>query len=219
MKRTKLHDDGILPLTYVNTYARKDDVPYEKKTLFAVDYIYPDSKKEKSSRFFRMDYILFYLRLMVTPRNQRCYYECIEGDDRKPYADIEYEYKEENKSKAMEDFDLIIQYLLLGIQFEMHDKRVDYVEDRDCIKLSSHGPGKRSIHIIINNHYFDKCGNVNESNVKSFWLAVRNRVPQHLWHFAKIQHGSEISEYQMEVNPNRPLILDTIRTLKKKIES
>lgn len=57
--------------------------------------------------------------------------------DRKPYADIEYEYTDANKDKAFEDFDLIIGDLILGIQYEMHDKGVDYLEDRYCIKLSS----------------------------------------------------------------------------------
>lgn len=207
---------GILPLTYVTTYARKDDVPNGDGTLFAVDHIYPESKKDKSSRFFRMNFIEFYQRLMVTPKGNRCYYECIEGDERKPYADIEYEYTDDNKDKAFEDFDQLIGYILLGIQYEMHDKGVDYLEDRDCIKLSSHGPGKRSIHIIINNYYFDKCGDVHNSNVKSFWLAVRNRVPQHLWHFSKIKHGSEVIEYQVEVNPDMPLIFGEVRTSKKK---
>ena len=200
-------------LQYINTYSRKDDVPHQEGTLFAVDHIYPNSKKEKSSRFFRMEYTEFFQRLMLTPRDRRTYYECVEGEKRKPYADIEYEYTDDNKEDAINKFDLIIGHLLLGITYEMNEKGVPYLEDRDCIKISSHGPGKRSMHIIINNWYFDKCGDVHNSNVKSFWLSVRNRVPEHLWHFVKIKHGSEIVEMQ---NENVPLIIDNTRTTKKK---
>ena len=121
MKRTR--KSNIITLSHVHTYARKDEVPYSDGTLFAVDHIYPDSKKEKSSRFFRMNYIDFFQRLFATPRAERTYYECVEGDRRKPYADIEYEYTEANEAEARSNFDLIIGHLLLGIRYEMAAKR------------------------------------------------------------------------------------------------
>ncbi|CAH6419378.1 Origin of replication binding protein [uncultured virus] len=191
-------------LEYVKTYSKKNKVPPSSGILFAKDHIYPNSTQKKS-RFFRMEYPEFFNRLLVTPVDKRIYYECIEGDRRKPYSDIEYEYTDTNQEEAFNNFDLIISGLLLGITYEMHAKGVPYNEERDCIKLSSHGfdpflkTGKLSIHIIINNRYFDKCGDVHNSNVKNFWLAVRNYVPQHLWHFVKIDQKRNHRNVQHEV--------------------
>jgi DNA polymerase IIIc chi subunit len=216
------HINGILPLTYITTYARKDQVPSGSGILFAVDHRYPNSKMEKSSRFFRMEFTEFFERLMVTPRDKRCYYECVEGDDRKPYADIEYEYSDLNKEEAFTNFNLIIRAILLGIQYEMNAKGVPYSEDRDCIKISSHGPGKLSIHIIINNWYFNKCSDVHNSNNKIFWTTIRDKyVPKHLWHFVKIDKENtipapqEIPQDAPLIINNAPLIINNTNNIKK----
>ena len=103
-------------------------------------------------------------------------------------------------------------------------KDVPYVEDRDCIKLSSHGPGKLSMHIIINNWYFDKCSDVHNSNNKSFWMTIRNNyVPERLWHFVKI-YKEKIKEIPHDSEINTPLIIynkkkDTSETIDTSVYS
>jgi len=174
-----------LSLTQEPMYPRKEDVPSSDKTLFTTDHKYPDwkSPKDNSKRYFRMDFIEFSQRIFATPINKRTFYGYIEGDDRKPYFDLEYEFKDEDREIAIRNFDEIIKCICVGIQTELRSKGVNYRPERDCIILSSHGPNKRSIHIIINNFYFKKCGNRGTSNVYYFAQRVRNYVPKELWYF------------------------------------
>ena len=165
-----------------HTYARKDDVPHSNSHLFTLDYVYPNSDKV-SKRYFRSDFIELFLFLEDIPPEQRIFYEYIEGPLRKPYFDIEYEYDDVDKSTAVSNFNQIIDRVLFGIRTEFESKSVPYSQERDCIILSSHGPNKLSVHIIINNFFFNKCDRKNTSNVFHFAQAVRKHVPQNLWTF------------------------------------
>jgi len=166
-------------LTYVRKYSTIDEVPHSDLHLFATDHIYPNTTKV-SKQFFRMNYVDFFQRLFVTPLHERTFYEYVNTLNRKIYFDLEWEFLEENLHIVEPQFDTIRDCVLMGIQTELRSKNVDYKPERDCIIESSHGPGKLSLHIIINNFYFDRL-----DNLQYFVAAVRNYIPKNLWHYIK----------------------------------
>ncbi len=161
------------------TYAYKEHVPPSDETLFTTDFIYPD-KIVPSKRFFRLNHINMFHHIRQLPYEKRTFYEYIEGSCRKPYFDIEYEFTDEERTIAIVNFTEIKNKVLQGIQSEFESKSVPYSQDRDCIILQSHGTNKFSLHIIINNFYFDRCNKKETSNVYHFAKAVLNNVPKEL---------------------------------------
>lgn len=185
-------------LTHIITYAHKDEVPVSDGTLFTKDHYY-DINVDPSKRYFRMDYIDFQQRLLRTPIEQRTFYEYIEGKNRKIYADIEYEFSDADREAAIDNFDQVLGFVLFGIKTELESKSVPYSYERDCIILQSHGANKRSVHIIINNWFFDKCNIKATSNVFAFMTAVRNYIPTKLWHFTKPSETKRSETLDMSV--------------------
>lgn len=218
------NQQSIKSLVDIRTFARKDDVLCTIGTLFAKDHIYPDST-ELSKRFVNMDYTNFFKYLLLTPDGFNFWYEYIQGDLRKPYFDIEYEFKTEDRESATIKFNKIIHHVFDGIEKELHSKDVKYVQQCDCIILSSHGANKFSIHIIIHDFYFDKCSTKHTSNAYFFAKAVREHVPVELRTFIKPDSGKvcqviDMSVYSSgrefrliwntKIGKDRPLIVDPL---------
>lgn len=195
-------------LARARKYPTLDDVPNSDLHLFATDHIYPNVKDptKVSKQFFRMNYIEFFERLFVTPANQRTFYEYVNTPKRKIYFDIEWEFLVENYDVVLPQFNQIRDCTLTGIQTELHSKNVNYNVERDCIIQSSHGPGKLSLHIIINNFYFDRL-----DNLQYFVAAVRNYIPRKLWYYIKPNKGTPSDKRSPSPGPVKGLgeTLDT----------
>ncbi len=189
----------LKPLTRITTYPTVNDVPYSNLFLFAIDHKYSTTTDNTvSKRFFRMNYIELFQRLFITPPEHRIFYEYVNSHNRKIHADIEWEFDDKDRSQIAPLFDQVINSVCIGIRTELSQMKVDYRPERDCIILSSHGPNKFSVHIIINNFYFNSL-----SNLKSFMTKIQSYIPPNLQRYVN----------PSKQNPDTPDIITYSNTL------
>lgn len=97
-------------------------------------------------------------------KDTRTYYEVLK-DHRKIYFDIDM-------NDNLEHCNLLIQYLLDGIQIEL--KKVDpaFENKNNTLVFTSHNDKKKSFHIIVDNYYHEHY-----SNTRAFYRLIKEYVP------------------------------------------
>lgn len=121
-------------------------------------------------------YLEFYEYMQKFQPTERAFYEIIFGElPQKPHFDIDVDRDSCNAMFPGEDIDVIAETLremvIMGCISVLSDKGVNLDLSRDLLLYSSHGPNKRSYHIVINN----KCHDGNKE-ARAFYDAVMVKV-------------------------------------------
>lgn len=103
------------------------------------------------------------------PKDQRYFFEVVLGDSaQKPHFDLEQE-----APFPLESLEDIWTSLLTAIIQVLREKGVELIPERDILNFSSHGPNKRSYHVVIDNY----CHS-NHNEAKAFYDAVVLKLPE-----------------------------------------
>lgn len=121
-------------------------------------------------------YLEFYEYMQRFERNERAFYEVIFGElPQKPHFDIDIDREKFELAFPGEDIDVAAETLrecVIDGCFEvLREQGVNLDMNRDVLLYSSHGPNKRSYHVILNN----KCHDGNKE-AKAFYDAVIIKV-------------------------------------------
>ena len=136
------------------------------------------NKEGKPTRIYAFfdSYVEFYQYMEKFPSEERAFYEIIFGElPQKPHFDIDIDVADFNSSYPNEDVyaasDSLRETVMLGCEQVLQDCGVTLDVERDFLLYNSHGPGKRSYHIVIGN----KCHDDNKE-AKAFYEAVMKKV-------------------------------------------
>ena len=121
-------------------------------------------------------YLEFYEYMQKFPVSERAFYEIIFGElPQKPHFDIDIDLKDFQDLFPNDDIDKDAEFLLEAVITAcievLAENSVILNLERDLLLYSSHGAGKRSYHVIINN----KCHDDNKE-AKAFYEAVMVKV-------------------------------------------
>ncbi len=129
-------------------------------------------------------YIEFYKYFQHFEDAQKCFYEIVFGElPQKPHFDIDIDVQEFTERYPGDSVDSIATFLLEevinGCQAVFEQLKVPVTLETDLLIYNSHGPNKRSFHVIWNN----KCHD-GHKEAKAFYDAVmtqvRNITPKYL---------------------------------------
>ncbi len=117
------------------------------------------------------DHIQFLNYMIAIPPNQRSFYETILGSiSQKPHFDLDLKQKDlvELTQESLDTYaDKLLQQVLTAIIAVLEAVNVTLDKNRDILIFTSHGPDKRSFHIIIDNYY-----HANHKEAKAFYDKV-----------------------------------------------
>ena len=136
------------------------------------------TKKGKQGRIYAFfdSYLEYYEYAQKFNLEDRAFFEIIFGElPQKPHFDIDIDVSEFNELYPTDNIDNVAELLRESVVVSCVDvlteNNVTVDIQRDILLYSSHGPDKRSFHIIINN----KCHD-GHKEAKAFYEAVMNKV-------------------------------------------
>lgn len=138
-------------------------------------FVTPDGNQGRIYAFFD-SYLEFYQYMQRFPNTERAFFEVAFGElPQKPHFDIDIDRKDFSSCFPGEDIDVaaetIREAVITGCKEVLREQGVELSLERDLLQYSSHGPDKRSYHIVINN----KCHDGN-NEAKAFYEAVIGKV-------------------------------------------
>lgn len=109
---------------------------------------------------------------------ERAFYEIIFGEfPQKPHFDIDISFQDFNQKYSVEGFDhmptIIVNTLITACDSVLTGLNLTLNLERDVLIYSSHGPEKRSFHLVLNNLCHDS-----NSEAKAFFEAVKKNFSQ-----------------------------------------
>ena len=128
-------------------------------------------------------YVSFAKFHLALPETKRCFFEIILGDHaQKPHFDIEIE-PEKLPGISLEDMAIFADNLLdkfLETMIPLFEElyQVELNLETDLLIFTSHGPKKRSFHVIIDNYSHN-----NNREAKAFYKEVLKKLPEELCPF------------------------------------
>lgn len=117
------------------------------------------SKKGKLFRYFALfdSYLDFYMYMLQFPIEDRNFYEVILGNfPQKPHFDIDISKEKIGENDNMENIGNILYQAVIQYSIEtLEELSIKINIENDILIYTSHGPEKKSYHIIINNRCHD----------------------------------------------------------------
>src|SRR3972149_1397439 len=138
----------------------------------------PSLTASKGSKCYTLfpTYIDAFIWLESIPLVNRNCYEIIPAGPQKPHFDIDIPI---DKIQPGQDITIVsadvMTHITSAIERVLLSHNVNYHKDRNLLVFSSHGPAKRSFHIIIDGLYHS-----DNKQAKNFYLLVINELPGHL---------------------------------------
>lgn len=145
-------------------------IPGQKKP-----FLTQDGSQGRIYAFFD-SYLEFYHYMQLFAHNERAFFEVAFGElPQKPHFDIDIDHDNFTSCFPGEDIDVAAETLreavIRGCIEVLNEQGVNLHLECDMLIYSSHGPNKRSYHIVINN----KCHDGN-NEAKAFYEAVVSKV-------------------------------------------
>jgi hypothetical protein len=162
----------------------------------------PDLPKRLFTYF--KSYLAFaaFQRKFFPHQTERNFFEVILGDSaQKPHFDLEQEAP--FPTDSLED---IWTCLLTTIIQVMQEKGVALITERDILNFSSHGPDKRSYHVVIDNY----CHS-NHKEAKAFYDVVVAKLPKAYWPY--VDKAVYSSKQQFRIVGSQKVKSGRIKTL------
>lgn len=149
------------------------------------------------------NYISFAKFHLSLPEEKRCFFEIIPGDRiQKPHFDLDFSYDDYMKNYPasklkLEEFLSIAETLFntfLQIVIPLFEKlyAVKVVLASDILIFTSHGPRKRSFHLIIDNY-----AHLNNREAKAFYEEVSKVIPEELKEFLDSAVYSKTQQFRI----------------------
>jgi len=174
------------------------------KLLVCFSYHY----QNKDLRLFSLfsNYADFYRYQLKFKETDRSFFEVILGENsQKDHFDIEITTEKVEKDK-LDQTGNELMYLLLTNIFALYKKEGIELKDDDILIYSSHGPNKRSYHIVVNNY----ARNGNKECEAFYKLAIENIDPS-LSQFIDASVYKSIQQFRIlgsqKRESNRPKIM------------
>lgn len=121
----------------------------------------------------------------------RNFFEVIRSGKQKPHFDIDITLNE----KGVTDFsftDELLQKVLDAIEKVFSDKKILYEHKNHLLVFSSHGPKKRSFHIVL-----DKIVHSNHKQAKQFYKLVKEQIPENFQPFIDGAVYSKLQNFRL----------------------
>jgi len=151
---------------------------YNSGDQFVMSIDNPSLTASKGSKCYTLfpTYIDAFIWLESIPLVNRNCYEIIPAGPQKPHFDIDIPI---DKIQPGQDITIVsadvMTHITSAIERVFLSHNVNYHKDRNLLVFSSHGPAKRSFHIIIDGLYHS-----DNKQAKIFYLLVINELPGHL---------------------------------------
>lgn len=171
--KTNLTKQGHLPSLALMTVHGTSPEVYMGKLVVCVTPNLEDGTLGPKRLFAMFDSYLDFARYQTLhcQPNQRYFYEEIIGQlPQKPHFDLELDLKEGDDGKLVDETLMTLIDVVVGIFTE---RGYELSLDRDILIYSSHGPKKRSYHLIIDNH-----AHTDHQEAKALYDLAVSRMPE-----------------------------------------